>query len=198
MKWGSPDAPGWTIEQAMQLMALLATPFLDNGYSLALCGSVPARGNGNDLDLLAVPTEVTATPPEEMERLMCKLLGATPFEEPRTGLLRTWSRAYILGDGRQIDMQYRINPPVPQIAKEFLACLVDWLKSDDGSDFCWEMKTEQLEVCLNEMRLVPLTNRSVLATLSAVENMLGTMSRRDRPRALEYGTSALATLSSAY
>ena len=93
-------------------MSLLAKPFWDNGYSLALYGSVPAQGKGNDLDLLAVPAELTVTPPEEMEQFMCNLLHATPFEEPRKGLLRTWSRACILEDGRQIDMQYRLPLPL--------------------------------------------------------------------------------------
>jgi len=83
MKWGSPDAPGWTIEQAMRVMSLLTKPFWENGYSLALYGSVPAQGKGNDLDLLAVPAELVVTPPEKMERLMCELLRATPNGEPR-------------------------------------------------------------------------------------------------------------------
>jgi hypothetical protein len=100
------------MEQAMQVMSLLAKPFWENGYSLALYGSVPAQGQGNDLDLLAVPADLSVTPPEEMERLMCALLHATPFGEPRKGLLRTWSRACILEDGRQIDMQYRLLSPL--------------------------------------------------------------------------------------
>ena len=112
MKWGSPDAPAWTIEEAMQVMSLLGKPFRENGYCLALHGSVPEQGKGNDLDLLAVPADLTATPPEEMEHLMCALLHASPFEEPRRGLLRTWSRACILEDGRQIDMQYRLPLPL--------------------------------------------------------------------------------------
>jgi hypothetical protein len=58
--------------------------------------------------LLAVPAELAVTPPEKMERLMCELLHATPDGEPIKGLLRTWSRACILLDGRQIDMQYRL------------------------------------------------------------------------------------------
>ena len=111
MKWGSRDAPGWTIEQAMQVMSLLTKPFWENGYSIALYGSVPAQGKGNDLDLLAVPAELAVTPPEKMERLMCELLRATPDGEPRKGVLRTWSRACILEDGRQIDMQYRLPLP---------------------------------------------------------------------------------------
>src|SRR6266851_3746929 len=57
-------------------MSLLTKPFWENGYSLALYGSVPAQGKGNDLDLLAVPAELVVTPPEKMERLMCELRHA--------------------------------------------------------------------------------------------------------------------------
>jgi hypothetical protein len=95
----------------MRVMSLLGKPFRDNGYSLALFGSVPEQGRGNDLDLIAVPAELNVTPPETMEQIMCDVLNATPFEEPRLGLLRTWSRACILEDGRQIDMQYRLPLP---------------------------------------------------------------------------------------
>jgi hypothetical protein len=118
MKWGSPNAPSWTIEQAMQVMSLLTGPFWDNGYTLAVYGSVPTRGTGNDLDLLAVPAKRAVLPPEKMERIMCELLRATPDGEPLRGLLRTWSRACILEDGRQIDMQYRLPPPPEALTGE--------------------------------------------------------------------------------
>jgi len=113
MKWGSSDAPGWTIEQAMHVMALLIKPFKENGYYIALHGSVSELGKGNDLDLIAVPGDHVMTQPERMERIMCAILGATPFEEPRSGSLGDWSRPCILEDGRKIDMQYRLLPPQP-------------------------------------------------------------------------------------
>lgn len=111
MKWGAPDAPGWTIEQAMRVMSMLEGPFWEHGYTLALSGSVAAHGKGNDLDLLAVPVEPCVTAPEIMERIMCDLLGGAPDGNPKRGLLRTWSRPCILEDGRQIDMQYRLPLP---------------------------------------------------------------------------------------
>jgi hypothetical protein len=108
VKWGNNDAPQWTIEQAMQALSQLHQAFLDNGYALALHGSVSRNGAGNDLDLIAVPMELSVPPPEQMEQIMCTLLGATPLpEEPRHGLLRTWARPCILNDGRQIDIEYR-------------------------------------------------------------------------------------------
>jgi hypothetical protein len=111
MKWGPRDAPIWTIEQAMQLMSVLADIFSKNGYSLALHGSVPAHGKGNDLDLLAVPAELPkdVTPPEQMDRIMCRVINAKPDGDPSKGVLRTWSREYIRDDGRLIDMQYRLS-----------------------------------------------------------------------------------------
>jgi hypothetical protein len=108
MKWGCDDAPQWSIEQAMHTLSLLHEAFRDNGYALTLHGSVSRNGRGNDLDLIAVPMEVAVTPPEQMEQLMCKLLGANPLpDEPRHGLLRTWARACIMEDGRQVDVEYR-------------------------------------------------------------------------------------------
>jgi hypothetical protein len=107
VKWGNLDAPQWTIEQAMQAISLLDKPFRDNGYALTLHGSVLVKGRGNDLDLIAVPMELSVTPPEEMEHIMCEILGASALpEEPRHGLLRTWARPCILSDGRQIDIEY--------------------------------------------------------------------------------------------
>jgi hypothetical protein len=85
MKSGSRHAPGWTIDQAMQVMSVLTEPFRENGYTLALHGSVARQGTGNDVDLLAVPATPTVTPPEDMERLM--------------------------RDRREIDMQYRLPAP---------------------------------------------------------------------------------------
>jgi hypothetical protein len=91
----------------MQVLSLLAEPFRENGYTLAIHGSVPAQGKGRDLDLIAVPAALAVTQPEIMERLMCELLRASPDGEPSGGLLGDWSRACILEDGHQIDMQYR-------------------------------------------------------------------------------------------
>ena len=111
MKWGPPDAPVWTFQQAMELMDSLAGVFSKHGYLLAVYGSVVARGKGNDLDLIAVPTELPndVTPPEQMDPIMCQIIQAKPDGGPRKGVLRTWSRAYILEDGRLIDMQYRLS-----------------------------------------------------------------------------------------
>jgi hypothetical protein len=65
-KWG--DGPGWTIDQAMQVLTVLHPAFRENGYALAMHGSVSRDGKGNDLDLIAVPEELCVTPSEEMER----------------------------------------------------------------------------------------------------------------------------------
>lgn len=91
----------------MKILSLLAEPFRENGYTLAIHGSVAAQGKGHDLDLIAVPAALTVTQPETMERLMCELLQASPDGEPSGGLLGDWSRACILEDGHQIDMEYR-------------------------------------------------------------------------------------------
>jgi hypothetical protein len=110
-KWG--DGPGWTIDQAMQVLTVLHPAFRENGYALAMHGSVSRDGKGNDLDLVAVPEELCVTPPEEMERMMCDLIGAQPAQqEPNRGLLGTWSRACVLEDGRGIDMEYRLPAPI--------------------------------------------------------------------------------------
>ena len=110
-KWG--DGPGWTIDQAMQVLTVLHPGFRENGYALAMHGSVSRDGKGNDLDLIAVPEELCMTPPEEMERMMCDLIGAQPAQqEPNRGLLGTWSRACVLEDGRGIDMEYRLPAPI--------------------------------------------------------------------------------------
>lgn len=82
----------------MQVVSLLAEPFRENGYTLAIHGSVPAQGKGHDLDLIAVPAALAVTQPEIMERLMCELLRAWPDGEPSAGLLGDWSRAFILED----------------------------------------------------------------------------------------------------
>ena len=96
----------------MQAISALHKPFRDNGYALTLHGSVLVDGKGNDLDLIAVPMELSVTPPEEMEHIMCELLGARALpEEPRHGILRTWARACILSDGRQVDIEYRRPAP---------------------------------------------------------------------------------------
>lgn len=115
VKWGDPDAPRWTIEEAMRTLSLLDMRFRENGYAVTLHGSVSLGGKGNDLDLIAVPMELAVTPPEDMERILCDVLGAMPLPvEPRVGLLRTWARACILADGHQIDIEYRRPAPVDQ------------------------------------------------------------------------------------
>src|SRR5580704_17321642 len=112
-KWG--DGPGWTIDQAMQVLTVLHPAFRENGYALAMHGSVSRDGKGNDLDLIAVPEELCATPPEEMERIMCDLIGATAVQDaPFQGTLGTWTRACVLKDGRGIDMEYRIPGPISE------------------------------------------------------------------------------------
>lgn len=110
-KWGS--GPGWTIDQAMEVLAVLHRPFRVNGYALAMHGSVSRDGKGNDLDLIAVPEQLCVTPPEEMERMMCDLIGAHPVQaNPIHGLLGAWSRTCVLKDGRGIDMEYRLPGPI--------------------------------------------------------------------------------------
>jgi hypothetical protein len=110
-KWG--NGPGWTIDQAMKVLTVLHPAFRENGYALAMHGSVSRDGKGNDLDLIAVPEELCMTPPEEMERMMCDLIGAQPAQqEPNRGLLGTWLRACVLEDGRGIDMEYRLPAPI--------------------------------------------------------------------------------------
>ena len=47
-KWG--NGPGWTIDQAMQVLTVLHPAFRENGYALAMHGSVSRDGKGNDLD----------------------------------------------------------------------------------------------------------------------------------------------------
>ena len=60
----------------------------ENGYALGIHGSVSRDGKGNDLDLIAVPEEFCVTPSEEMDRIMCDLIGAQPVQqEPNRGLL---------------------------------------------------------------------------------------------------------------
>jgi hypothetical protein len=51
-KWG--NGPGWTIDQAMEVLVALHPTFRENGYALAMHGSVSRDGQGNDLDLIAV------------------------------------------------------------------------------------------------------------------------------------------------
>ena len=110
-RWG--NGPGWTIDQATEVLAALHPTFRENGYALPMHGSVSRDGQGNDLDLIAVPEELCVTPPEEMERLMCDLIGAQPAQQkPKRGLLGTWSRACVLEDGRGIDMEYRLPAPI--------------------------------------------------------------------------------------
>ena len=54
--------------------------------AVTLHGSVSLGGKGNDLDLIAVPMELAVTPPEDMERILCDVLGAAPLRvEPRGG-----------------------------------------------------------------------------------------------------------------
>ena len=72
-RWG--NGPGWTIEQAMQVLTVLHPAFRENGYALAMHGSVSRDGKGNDLDLIAVPEELCVTPPDGMERIMCDLIA---------------------------------------------------------------------------------------------------------------------------
>jgi hypothetical protein len=137
VKWGKVDAPQWTIEGAMRALSLLHEAFRDNVYALSLHGSVVVNGRGNDLDLIAVPMELAVTPPEAMEQIMCELLRATPVPgEPKHGLLRTWSRACILDDGHQVDIEYR--RPLP----------ADWQSEtrDRLIPFFWE-NGYHLEVC---------------------------------------------------
>jgi len=120
MKWGPPDAPRWTIAQAMQVMQDLAEPFRDRGYRIAMHGSVPKQGDGDDLDLVAIPNELAVPPPAEMEKVMHRLLDAQPYGDAREeGLLRTWCRGYILPDGHKIDMEYLL-PVQPDLEKPSL------------------------------------------------------------------------------
>ena len=65
-KWG--NGPGWTIDQAMQVLTVLHPAFRENGYALAMHGSVSRDGKGNDLDLIAVPEELCVTSPEASAR----------------------------------------------------------------------------------------------------------------------------------
>lgn len=112
VKWGDPDAPKWTIEGALYALSSVHEAFRKNGYALTMHGSVLVRGQGNDLDLIAVPMEFIVTPPEQMEGVMCELLDAKPVpREPVHGALNTWARACILRDGRQIDIEYRRPAP---------------------------------------------------------------------------------------
>ena len=110
----------------MQVLRAVEEPFREKGYGIAMHGSVPKQGEGNDLDLVAIPKELAVPPPEEMERVMCKLLDAQPLaEEPRAdGLLRTWCRACILPDGRQIDVEY-LRPVPPNLESETVSSLAN-------------------------------------------------------------------------
>jgi hypothetical protein len=112
-KWS--NGPGWTIDQAMEILAVLHPPFRANGYALTMHGSVSRDGKGNDLDLIAIPMELCVTPPEEMERIMCVMIGATAVQDaPFQGTLGTWTRACVLKDGRGIDMEYRLPAPISE------------------------------------------------------------------------------------
>ena len=105
----------WTFDQAIEVMRQLALPFSHHGYFLAILGAVAERGSSkSDLDMIAVPAELSITHPREMERLMCGILDATPDGEPVQGFLGTWSRACFLRDGRMIDIQYRLLPSRPE------------------------------------------------------------------------------------
>jgi hypothetical protein len=137
MKWGNSDAPEWTIESAMEALSLLHQAFHKNGYALTLHGSVSRNGTGNDLDLIAVPMELSVSPPEEMEQVMCRLLGATPLpEEPIHGLLRTWARPCILNDGRQIDIEYRRPLPVDRQNEQLLPFITIFSQNGYHLEFC--------------------------------------------------------------
>lgn len=77
VRWDQVDAPQWITFEAMRTLSLLDVRYRENGYALALHGSVLLSGKDNDLDLIAVPMEVAVTPPAEMGSIMCELLDAT-------------------------------------------------------------------------------------------------------------------------
>ena len=155
----------------MDVTSALAKPFRSNGYTLALYGSVSQRGNGNDLDLLAVPAELTGTPPEEMEKLMCRLLNAKPVpEEPREGLLRNWCRACILSDGRQIDIEYRRSVPL-----DWQGALISSLMKpfwDNG--YCIELhgSAQEHDGKSNDLELLALPVRCVVTVPEQMERLM--------------------------
>lgn len=69
----------------------------EDGPHLTLHGSVLVDGKGNDLYLMAVPMELSVTPPEEMEHITYELLDAIAVpDEPIQGLLRNLSPSCIL------------------------------------------------------------------------------------------------------
>ena len=153
-KWG--DGPGWTIDQAMQVLTVLHPAFRENGYALAVHGSVSRDGKGNDLDLIAVPEELCVTPPEEMERIMCDLIGAQPAQqEPNRGLLGTWSRACVLEDGRGIDMEYRLPAPINR-RHEWASSLITLFR-DNGYHVEFFSFPERLNANHFDLIALPLT-----------------------------------------
>jgi hypothetical protein len=94
--------------------------------------------------------------------------------------------------------------------KALLESVVEWLRSNDEVDVRWEASTEHVELCLSEMRLKilererpaymghkPGPNADIEAfrrSLTDVENTLTAMRQRNRRRALDAGTAALAKL----
>jgi hypothetical protein len=96
----------WTLLDASVLYQKLEKEYRGCGYLLAMYGSVPQRGGGRDLDLLAVPWRPDVTPPDLMEPFLSSL-GLKPKSEIYVGSMYTWCRFYSLSDGRVIDLQYR-------------------------------------------------------------------------------------------
>jgi hypothetical protein len=61
-------------------------------YLIALYGSVLTQGEGNDIDVFAVPFDTPAKPERFLQ--MMEDLGFVPLDEPYTGLTGTLARQY--------------------------------------------------------------------------------------------------------
>jgi hypothetical protein len=102
--------PGWTLEEAQRLYRRLAPICHRSGYLLALCGLTLAEGQGQDLDLIAVPWRFN-TSARECAEAICSGLGAETYGEPYYGSMGTSAYFIRLKDGRLLDIQFREEGP---------------------------------------------------------------------------------------
>lgn len=103
---------GWTIEEAVGALRALSPVAERAGYMLAMYGSVATKGEGADLDLLAVPWRPTSS-----IELLAALRGEVALQQSgalHEGAMGTMAIQFLWWGDRVIDLQIReVSSPYP-------------------------------------------------------------------------------------
>jgi hypothetical protein len=94
-----------TLQQGLDEVRRITPHFQDAGWILGVYGSVIMRGEGNDIDLIAVPVVYY---PESPATLMSRLYNI--YSDPYRGILETEAWSFTHHNGVQIDIQFRFTP----------------------------------------------------------------------------------------